>query len=57
MFASPFIESVEKLNLGPWLRTILTGLASILALADKALAKRLAAHRKAQTAAVAKRPK
>ena len=31
--------------------------ASILALNDKALGKRLAAHRKAQTSAVAKRPK
>ena len=33
MFASPFIESVERLDLGPWLRVIPTGLASILALA------------------------
>jgi 5-(carboxyamino)imidazole ribonucleotide mutase len=31
--------------------------ASVLALSDKALARRLAAHRKAQTDAVAKRPK
>ena len=31
--------------------------AAVLALSDKSLAKRLASHRKAQTAAVAKRPK
>jgi len=32
VFFSPFSESVEKLNLGPLLRIVPTGLASILAL-------------------------